>query len=235
VGRRLSLCMSTSHSASRTGASPRRGRGARPDAQAEAKRAALRRPQDAEVRVRLRGIGSMAVGSVDAIGAHAVGFARGDRVVFPLTRDERRLLDEPDATDGNEDTLLVGAERLIGVPRDVGDEQAARLLAPGLTARVLLRQVRPVKDGDRVRVDLDPGIGRGVLAAWAAALGATVVGDDESADVVLGEGEVRQSHAIAFRRGRQQVGSADVFAAIRDGVFDDVLTADAETGSRAAA
>lgn len=225
--------MSTTQSVSRPGSGPRRPRGAASNVQAQVKREPLRRPQGADVRVRLRGLGSMAVGSVDAMGAHAVGFARGDRVVFPLTRDERRLLSEPASLNGEQETLLVGADRLIGVPRDVSDEHAARLLAAGLTARVLLRQLRPVKTGDRVRVELDGGISRAVLVAWVTALGATVV-DDEPADVVLDEAALRQAHGIAFRRGRVQVGSADVFAAIRDGAFDDVLPTDPETGSRAA-
>jgi hypothetical protein len=156
-------------------------------------------------------------------------------VVFPLTRDERDTLEDRDAAEADPDILLVGADRLLGVPRDVTDEQAARLLAPGLAARVLLRQLRPVKAGDRVRLELDPGIGRSVLAAWATALGASVGDDRETADVVLGEDAWRQAHGIAFRRGHLQVGSADVFRVIRDGVFDEVLSeADAASGQAAA-
>jgi hypothetical protein len=237
--------MNTAHSTSRTGSGPLRGRGAHPqgqgpDASVTVRRAPLRRPQDGQVRVRLRGLGSMAVASVEAIGAHAVGFARGDRVVFPLTREERAPLKEPAGTEA--EPMLVSADRLIGVPRDVGDEHAARLLAPGLAARVLLRQGRPVKAGDRVRVDLALGIGRSVLAAWITALGGTVSGGDGREDgrvpfdIVLDEDAWRQAHAIAFRRGHLQVGSADVFGAIRDGVFENVLpTAEAVPGSRAAA
>ena len=227
--------MNTAQPASRTGHSTRRGARARSDADASVKRSPLRRPQGDEVRVHLLGLGSMAVGSVQAIGAHAVGFARGDRVVFPLTRDERLLLQQTDPAESDSDTLLVSADRLLGVPRDVSDEQAARLLAPGLAARVLLRQLRPLKTGDRVRVDLDPGIARSVISAWAAALGADVV-DDEPADALLDEDALRQAHGIAFRRGHLQVGSSDVFAAIRDGVFGDVLpAADAGQGNQAAA
>jgi NADPH:quinone reductase-like Zn-dependent oxidoreductase len=183
--------------------------------------------------VRIRGVGSMAVGSVEAIGGHAVGFARGDRVVFPLNREERAGLDSDDAP-GDMDSLVVSSERLIGVPRDVGDEQAARLLAPGLVTRVLVRQLRAVHTGDRVRVDLEPGIVRAVVVAWLSALGAILEDGTAPVDAVLDEDSLRQAHAIAFRRGHLQVGSAEVFAAIRDGVFDDVLDTSAG-GSRAAA
>jgi NADPH:quinone reductase-like Zn-dependent oxidoreductase len=193
----------------------------------------IRRPQAGEVRVRIRGIGSMAVGSVEAIGAHAVGFARGDRVVFPLNREERAELDAGDPADGLE-SIVVSSERLVGVPRDVGDEQAARILAPGLVTRVLVRQLRPVHSGDRVRVDLPAGIVRAVLVAWLRALGATLEQEGGPADVVLDEDSLRQAHAIAFRRGHLQVGSAEVFAAIRDGAFDDVLSG-SSAGRRAAA
>jgi hypothetical protein len=226
--------MNTELSASRTGSSPRRGVAARVDEGAPVVPAPLRRPQGDEVRVRLRGLGSMAVASVEAIGPHAVGFARGDRVVFPLTRTERTLLQEP--ADRDSDALLVSGARLIGVPRDVGDEQAARLLAPGLAARVLLRQRRPVQAGDRVRVDLRAGLGKSVLGAWIAALGATVSGDRGTADIVLDDDAWRQAAETAFRRGHLQVGSADVFGAIREGIFDEVLpNTDAALGSRAAA
>lgn len=184
--------------------------------------------------MRLRGVGSMAVGAVEAIGAHAVGFARGDRVAFPLTRDERTLLDETDELGAGMGALMVSADRLLGVPRDVRDEQAARLLAPGLAARVLLRQLRPVRTGDRVRIDLEPGIVRAVIDAWAGALGATLVGPGLGADVVLDEDLLRQAHSLAFRRGHLQAGSADVFARIRDGVFDRVLAAADSSAARAA-
>jgi NADPH:quinone reductase-like Zn-dependent oxidoreductase len=216
--------MNTAHTASRPGSSRRRRRAVPSDAETQAQRQVVRRP----------GVGSMAVGSVEAIGGHAVGFARGDRVVFPLSREERTALDAEDAGDGM-GTLIVSSERLLGVPRDVGDEQAARLLAPGLATRVLLKQLRPIGTGDRVRIDLEPGIVRAVVSAWATALGATVEDADDTADAILDEETLRQAHALAFRRGHLQVGSAEVFAAIRNGAFDDVLGAAGGTGAQAAA
>jgi hypothetical protein len=226
--------MNTAHPNSRGGSNPKRRDPARATGKSPMSTAALRRPQESEVRVRLRGVGSMAVGAVEAIGAHTVGFARGDRVVFPLTQDERAMLDETDAPAGM-GALTVSAERLLGVPRDVRDEQAARLLAPGLAARVLLRQLRPVGSGDRVRIDLEAGIVRAVVDAWAVALGATLEGPGMGADVVLDEDLLRQAHAFAFRRGHLQAGSAEVFARIRDGVFDRVLATADRSARRAAA
>lgn len=227
--------MESARTASRPGHGARRS-GARTETPQPGTRAPLPRPRDGEVRVGLRGLGSMAVGVVQAIGAHAVGFARGDRVVFPVTRGERLALREPDPAAGNTDTLLVDADRLLGIPRDVSDEQAARLLAPGLVARVLLRQLRLVKTGDRVQVDLDAGIGRSVVVAWAVNFGATEAVAGETADLVIEKDAFRRAHGIAFRRGHLQTGSADVFAAIRDGVFDLVLAEpDSTEDGRAAA
>ncbi len=180
--------------------------------------------------MRIRGIGSMAVGSVEAMGASAVGFARGDRVVFPLNREERAGVVAP----GEVETLVVDSERLIGVPRDVSDEQAARLLAPGLVTRLLFRKLGPLGAGDRVRVDLAPGIVRAVVAAWLSALGATVADDGGPVDALVDDEGLRLAHRAAFRRGHLQVGAAEVFAAIRDGVFDEVLE-ESSTGRRAAA
>ena len=224
--------MTTAHTASRPERSRRR-RGAVPSESQPAVPQVLRRPQGSDVRVRIRGIGSMAVGSVEAIGPDAVGFARGDRVIFPLNREERVGLDAPDAPGGVE-SLVVDSERLIGVPRDVGDEQAARLLAPGLVTRVLFRRFGPLGAGDRVRVDLSPGTVRAVVVAWLRALGATVAEDGGPVDAAFDEDALRQAHTTAFRRGHLQVGSAEVFAAIRDGVFDDVLD-EPTAGRRAAA
>ncbi|MFC0682205.1 hypothetical protein ACFFGH_30610 [Lysobacter korlensis] len=225
--------MNTEHPSTRPGHRPRRDTAALPNAEPAAQRPVARRPQGADVRVRILGVGSMAVGSVEAMGAHSVGFARGDRVAFPLNREERAVLTAEDEA-GGMGSVVVSAERLLGVPRDVGTEQAARLLAPGLVTRVLLRQLRPIRTGDGVRVDLEPGVVRAVVAAWATALGATLDDGSSPVDVILDEESLREAHAIAFRRGHLQVGSADVFAAIRDGVFDDVLDTVA-TGRQAAA
>jgi hypothetical protein len=202
------------------------------------------RPGDSQVRVRLLGLGSMAVGSIEAIGMNAVGFARGDRVVFPISRRERTDIDTAADFGTPTETLVVSADALIGVPRDVSDERAARLVAPGLVARVLLKQLTPVRTGDRVRLAMEPGIGRGVIAAWARFLGATVLPDaaaaaaqgpaDETPDVTLDDDAVRTAQAIAFRRGHLQVGSAEVFAVIRQGGLDAALS-DRDADTRAAA
>jgi NADPH:quinone reductase-like Zn-dependent oxidoreductase len=175
----------------------------------------------------------MAVGAVQAIGADVVGFARADRVVFPISRRQRADLDAAAGAGRAAETMLISADALLGVPRDVPVEHAARLLAPGLVARVLFSQLAPVGAGDSVRLSVEPGIGRAVLAAWARYLGAVVVEDGQSDATALDEAAVRTARSIAFRRGHLQVGSADVFSVIRQGALDAVLADGADT--RAAA
>ena len=151
----------------------------------------------------------MTAATIEQLGDDTAGFARGDRVVFPL---------------GYAQTSVVPTSSLIGIPRDVSDRQAADLLAPGLVARALLRQVYPLRSGDRVHVSFSGETLRAVTEAWATHLGGIVVDDPATAHVVYDE---RARHAASVqaghRRGRLQEAATDVFLAMRAGVFDAVL------------
>jgi NADPH2:quinone reductase len=67
-------------------------------------------------------------------------------------------------------------EQLAWLPDDVDYETAAAILLRGLTAHMLFRYVRPLREGDSVLVQAAAG-GLGlVLSQWASALGARVIG-----------------------------------------------------------
>lgn len=111
------------------------------------------------------GLGSEAAGVVEAMGPGVADLEPGQRVAYaggPLgAYAERRTMP---------------ADRLVPLPDDLPDEQAAAAMLQGMTARYLLRQTYRVRSGDTILVHAAAG-GVGLLACqWAAHLGATVIG-----------------------------------------------------------
>lgn len=155
----------------------------------------------------------MVAGAIESLGPDTAGFARGDRVAFPVS-----LEGAPDT-----DSVVMAIDSLVGIPRGVTERQAADLLIPGIVARALLRQVRPMGDGDRVFVDFEGQLLRSVVEAWVIARGGILVDDAADADVVYDELAKRVAlHEASLRQGRMQEAAADVFMTMREGVFDDV-------------
>ncbi len=156
----------------------------------------------------------MVAATILDVGSPADGFVRGDRVAYPLS-----IGLEP----------VVAVDTLVGIPRNVSDRQAADLLAPGLIARAMIKQVRPFARGQRVAVPLRNSTLRQVVAAWVASLGGLVVEDSLDADVIYDD-DARRLAAIeaSHRQGRLQQAATEVFQAIRGGVFDRVSIAHRE-------
>lgn len=175
--------------------------------------ATLRRPGHRQARVSIEAVGSMIAGVIESLGPDTAGFARGDRVAFPLPMGEA-----PD-----DDTLVLSIDTLVGVPRGVTEQQAADLLVPGIIARALLRQLRPMGDGDRIRIEFTGELLRSVVEAWVVARGGIIVEGTADADIVYDE-TARQLavREASLRQGRMQEAAADVFMTMRAGVFDGV-------------
>jgi NADPH2:quinone reductase len=135
------------------------------------------------------GLGSDAVGVVEAVGPDISFLAPGDRVGYMLgplgAYAERRVMP---------------AEVLIKIPDGVSDETASTLIMKGLTAQYLFRQVYPLKAGDTILYHAAAG-GVGLIACqWARALGVNMigtVGSDEKAAAAL---EAGCSHVINYKR-----------------------------------
>ena len=103
-------------------------------------------------------------GVVEAVGPGVDWLHLGDRVAYsgPIgAYAEERLID---------------ADRLVKLPDDVSDEQAAAMLLQGMTAHMLLRRVFPVQAGDTILVHAAAGGVGLIMCQWASALGATVIG-----------------------------------------------------------
>jgi len=134
------------------------------------------------------GLGSDAVGVVEAVGSDVTFLAPGDRVGYMLgplgAYAERRVMP---------------AEVLIKIPDGVSDETASTLIMKGLTAQYLFRQVYPLKAGDTILYHAAAG-GVGLIACqWARAIGVNMigtVGSDEKAAAAL---EAGCMHVINYK------------------------------------
>ncbi len=125
-------------------------------------------------------IGMEAAGTVEAVGEGVTGLKVGDRVAYaappPGAYAEARLMP---------------ADRLIKLPPDISDQQAAAMMLQGMTVHYLIRRTYRVKKGDTVLFHAAAG-GVGLIACqWLKRLGATVigtVGTEEKAELARAHG-----------------------------------------------
>jgi NADPH2:quinone reductase len=110
------------------------------------------------------GLGNEAAGKVLAVGKGVRGLRVGDRVAYE------------GAAGAYAEERVIAADKLVKLPRDISDEQAAALMLKGLTAWFLLRRAWPVRRGELVLVTAAAGGVGLILCQWARALGATVIG-----------------------------------------------------------
>jgi NADPH2:quinone reductase len=110
------------------------------------------------------GLGNEAAGKVVAVGKGVSGFRVGERVAYQ------------GAAGAYAEERVIGADKLVKLPRDISEELAAAVMLKGLTAWCLLRRAYPVRRGEVVLVTAAAG-GMGlILCQWARALGAMVIG-----------------------------------------------------------
>jgi NADPH2:quinone reductase len=126
------------------------------------------------------GLGSDAVGVVEAVGEGVTDIKAGDRVGY--------LLGPQGAYS---DVRLMPADVLIPLPVDLSDKTASTLMMKGMTAQYLFRQVYPLKGGETILYHAAAG-GVGLVACqWARAIGVTMIGTvstDEKAEVARANG-----------------------------------------------
>jgi NADPH:quinone reductase len=116
-------------------------------------------------------LGLEAAGVVEAVGPEVVEVQVGDRIAYanpPIgAYAERRV---------------IPADRLVPLPHEISDVQAAAMMLQGMTAQYLLRRTYRVQAGDTVLIHAAAG-GVGLIACqWAKHLGATVIGTVGSKD-----------------------------------------------------
>ncbi len=115
--------------------------------------------------------GLEAAGTVLDAGPGVAGFAPGDRVAYACP-----------PTGAYAEARTIDAALVVPLPDEIPDEHAAAGLLKGLTAEFLLHVVHPVRAGEKVLVHAATGGVGSLLAAWAAHLGATVIGTVGSAE-----------------------------------------------------
>jgi NADPH2:quinone reductase len=126
------------------------------------------------------GLGSDAVGVVEAVGAGVTDIRVGDRVGY--------LLGPQGAYS---DVRLLPADVLIPLPHGIPDRVAATLIMKGMTVQYLFRQVYPLQGGETILYHAAAG-GVGLIACqWARAIGVTMIGtvsSDEKAEIARAHG-----------------------------------------------
>lgn len=126
------------------------------------------------------GLGSDAVGVVEAVGPGVTEVKPGDRVGY--------LLGPQGAYS---DVRVLPAFVLIPLPDGVSDSTAATLMMKGMTAQYLFRQVYPLQGGETILYHAAAG-GVGLIACqWAKALGVRMIGTvstDAKAEIARAHG-----------------------------------------------
>jgi NADPH:quinone reductase len=165
------------------------------------------------------GLGSDAVGVVEAVGADVRDVRVGDRVGY--------LLGPQGAYS---DVRVMPAEFLIPLPDDVSDRTAATLMMKGLTVQYLFRQVFPLRGGETILFHAAAG-GVGLIACqWARAIGVTMIGtvsSDEKAAIAKANGcafTIVSSREDIAPRVRQITGGKGV-PVVYDSIGKDTLQA----------
>jgi NADPH2:quinone reductase len=128
------------------------------------------------------GLGSDAVGVVEAVGEGVDDIQVGDRVGYLLGPQGAYA-----------DVRLMPAEVLIPLPADVSDRTASALMMKGMTAQYLFRQVHPLQGGETILYHAAAG-GVGLVACqWARAIGVTMIGTVSTE----AKAEVARAHGCA--------------------------------------
>jgi NADPH2:quinone reductase len=126
------------------------------------------------------GLGSDAVGVVEAVGPGVNDIRVGDRVGYLIGPQGAYA-----------DVRVMPAEVLIPLPEDVSDATASTLMMKGMTAQYLFRQVYPLNGGETILYHAAAG-GVGLIACqWARAIGVTMIGvvsSDEKAEIAKAHG-----------------------------------------------
>jgi NADPH:quinone reductase len=165
------------------------------------------------------GLGSDAVGVVEAVGEGVTDVRVGQRVGYLMG---------PQGAYSN--VRVMPAEVLIPLPDGVTDRAAATLMMKGMTAQYLFRQVFPLKGGETILYHAAAG-GVGLVACqWARALGVTMIGtvsSDEKAEIAKAHGcthTIVTSREDIAKRVRELTGGKGV-PVVYDSVGKDTLQA----------
>jgi NADPH:quinone reductase len=165
------------------------------------------------------GLGSDAVGVVEAVGPGVTDIRVGDRVGYLLGPQGAYA-----------DVRVMPADVLIRLPDGISDRSASTLIMKGMTAQYLFRQVYPLNGGETILYHAAAG-GVGLIACqWARAIGVTMIGTvstDEKAAIAKANGcmhTIVTSRENIAERVRELTGGKGV-PVVYDSVGKDTLMA----------
>ncbi len=116
-------------------------------------------------------IGREGAGVVEVVGRDVQDLKVGDRVTYASSPI------------GSYAALrIMPAQRVVKIPDNVSDQQAASMMLKGMTAQYLIRRTYRVKPGDTILFHAAAGGVGLMLCQWAKHLGATVIGTVGSAE-----------------------------------------------------
>ncbi|CAM5767650.1 quinone oxidoreductase family protein [Mesorhizobium amorphae] len=131
--------------------------------------------------------GGEAAGVVLELGEGVSGLKPGDRIAYAIN------------IGAYAEQRVIAADRVVKIPDDISDEQAAGMMLKGMTAEYLLRRTFKVGQGDTILYHAAAGGVGLILGQWARHLGATVIGtasSREKADLAKAHG---YDHVIDYR------------------------------------
>jgi NADPH2:quinone reductase len=134
-------------------------------------------------------IGMEGAGTVEAVGPGVTEVNPGDRVAYAST-----------PIGAYAETRTMRADRLVKLPENITDHQAAAMMLQGMTAEYLLKRVYTVKQGDSILVHAAAGGVGLILCQWARHLGATVIGtvsSEQKAELARAHG---CTHPVIYTR-----------------------------------
>ncbi len=123
--------------------------------------------------------GGEAAGVVLELGEGVSGLKPGDRIAYAIN------------IGAYSEQRVIAADRVVKIPDDISDEQAAGMMLKGMTAEYLLRRTFKVGRGDTILYHAAAGGVGLILGQWAKHLGATVIGtasSREKADLAKAHG-----------------------------------------------
>lgn len=125
-------------------------------------------------------IGREGAGVVEAVATDVHDIAVGDRVAYASS-----------PIGSYSEVRLMPANRVVKIPDNVSDQQAASIMLKGMTTQYLVRRTYRVKPGDTILFHAAAGGVGLMLCQWAKHLGATVigtVGSEEKAQLARANG-----------------------------------------------
>ncbi len=151
--------------------------------------------------------GLEAAGIVAAVGPGVTAVRPGDRVGYACVPAGAYAMER-----------VIASELLLRLPDGLDDRHAAAGLLKGMTVSFLLHEVHPLRAGETVVIHAAAGGTGTLLAQWAAALGATVIGVVGTAAkqgealrhgcahaIVAGDGLLAEVRALTDGRGADAV------------------------------